>query len=378
LRAIWLKNENQPLFLQNFTGSPEIVIVSPITRCDKSSRDKWSAVLEMLGEPEITTLIVIDKTEEGQATDYFMSRPEFTNKRLFVLPRSIRDTLFDSLGEIILDKDMWIIQLHDDDNWKGKICLPIMANSNTVYYSDFYLLSNSSGLTKFKDFSLPNRIVFSLVPSVLWNRFSKMIRDQSYHVPGSFDFTYNLMARLSCKFDFLDGFIYEWNNANWKSTKHSKSHLIGLAQRDGWANWSSPEIANFNRSVDSLVALNYILDFIGKENLHQEIHQLIGNFRPSNRKRLKFFLLTPILLLLMSIQKGFFYVLGKDLSQSYFQDKVRLHRFILKTWRISNVLDLSTLINELIDMNKFELLLFRFKFWKQALNDLEMVTTSDK
>ena len=378
MKSICLKDEDRPLFIQNISGNPEVVLISPITRYDKSSSDKWRAVLSTLEKSEVATLVVIDKTEEGRATDFFMNNFEYSDRQLFVLPRSFQDTLFDSMGEIMLDQNMWIMQLHDDDKWKGKICLPAEVDHKTVYYSDFYLFSNSKGRTRFRDFSLPNRIVFSLAPSVLWNRFSKLIQDQSCHVPGSFDFTYNLMARLSCKFEFLGGFSYEWNDNNWKSTKDSKSHLIGLAQRDGWANWSSPEIANFNRSVDSLVALNYVLDFIGKENLHQEIHQLIGDFRPSNRKRLKFFFLTPILLLLMSIQKGFFYVLGKDLSESYFQDKVRLHRFILKTWRISNVLDLSTLINELLDMNEFELLLFRFKFWKQALNDLETETASDK
>jgi hypothetical protein len=307
LKAICLKDEDQPLFLQNVSGRPEVVLVSPITRYDKSSRDKWRAVLEILEKSEVATLVVIDKTEEGRATDFFMNNFEYSDKQLFVLPRSIQDTLFDSVGEILLDKNMWIMQLHDDDNWKGKICLPVMADYKTVYYSDFYLFSNSKGLTRFLDFSLPNRIVFSLVPSVLWNRFSKLIQDQSYHVPGSFDFTYSLMARLSCKFEFLGGFNYEWNDNNWKSSKDSKSHLIGLAQKDGWGNWSSPEIAMFNRSVDSLVSLIYIIDFLSKESLDNEITRLIANFQPSKRKRLKLTFLIPILFGAGKLQKGFFY-----------------------------------------------------------------------
>jgi hypothetical protein len=378
LKAICLKDEDQPLFLQNISGSPEVVLISPITRYDSSSSSKWRAVLEILEKSEVATLVVIDKTEEGRATDFFMNNFEYSDKQLFVLPRSIQDTLFDSVGEIMLDKNMWIMQLHDDDNWKGKICLPMKADYKTVYYSDFYLFSNSKGLTRFLDFSLPNRIVFSLVPSVLWNRFSKLIQDQSYHVPGSFDFTYNLMARLSCKFEFLGGFNYEWNDNNWKSSKDSKSHLIGLAQKDGWGNWSSPEIAMFNRSVDSLVSLIYIIDFLSKESLDNEITRLIANFQPSKRKRLKLTFLIPILFGAGKFQKEIFVLLGKDLSRSNLQDKVKLNRFILKTWKIRTIVDLSTLIGELESFSNFDLLLIRFKFWMQALSDLWTVTASDK
>ncbi len=377
MKSICLKDENQPLFLQNVSGSPEVVLISPITRYDKNSSDKWHAVLEIVEKSEVATLVVIDKTEEGRATDFFMKNFEYSNRQLFVLPRSIQDTLFDSVGEIMLDQNMWVMQLHDDDKWKGKICLPVLADYKTVYYSDFYLFSNSKGLTRFLDFSLPNRIVFSLVPSVLWNRFSKLIQDQSYHVPGSFDFTYNLMARLSCKFEFLGGFSYEWNDNNWKSTKDSKSHLIGLALRDGWGNWSSPEIAIFNRSVDSLVSLNYVIDFLSNEILSDEITQLIANFQPSKRKRLKFTFLTPILFGAGKLQRVFFGMLRKDLSKSNFQDKVRLHRFMLKTWKIQTILDLCILISELEGYSNFELLMSRFKFWRQVLSDLWAVTASD-
>lgn len=117
MKAIYLKRENQTLFLHNKSGRPEIVLIFPITRSDLSSREKWRTSLEFFGDSEIKTLVVIDKTEPSSATDYFMNHFEFNKRQLFVLPRSIKDTLFDSVGEIVLDNDMWIFQLHDDDKW---------------------------------------------------------------------------------------------------------------------------------------------------------------------------------------------------------------------------------------------------------------------
>lgn len=371
MKAIYIKRENQPLFIQNKSGESEIVLIFPITRSNESARDKWRVVLEFFGQSEINTLIVIDKTELRTATDYFMSHFEFENKQLFVLPRSIQDTLFDSVGEIVLDDNMWIFQLHDDDKWSGKITLPEMPNHETVYYSDFYLFSESRGFTKFLDFSMPNRIVFSLVPSILWNRFSRLIQDQNYHVPGSFDFTYNLMARLSCKFEYRAGFIYEWKDDNWSSTKNSKNHLVGLAQRDGWKDWSSPEIANFNRSIDSLVALTYLGDLLSKEALRTEIIRSLTTFQPSKGKRAKY---TLIFLLLRSralLQQWYFSLLGRKSSNSIQQKQVNLHRFILKTWNVRTIKNVDCLISELELMNDFEVLQMRFEFWRLALNQLE-------
>lgn len=378
MRAIYLKHENQNLFLQNKSGRAEIVLIFPITRSDHSSREKWRTILEFFGESEITTLIVIDKTDLASAADYFMSHFEFNNKQLFVLPRSIKDTLFDSVGEIVLDHDMWIFQLHDDDKWRGKITLPETPNLETVYYFDFYLSSESNGLTKFLNFSMPNRIVFSLVPSMLWNRFSRLIQDQNYHVPGSFDFTFNLMARLSCKFEYRAGFVYEWKDDNWNSAKSSKAHLTGLAENDGWKDWSSPEIANFNRSVDSLVALNYIDNFLSKDSLKSEIVQSLTTFQPSTGKRIKHLIVTALVICRPLLHRGFFTILGKDVDTSIEEREVNLHRFILKTWNVRIINDLINLISELESTNDFEILQTRFTFWKLALNQLERGKVSDQ
>ena len=378
MKEIYLKRDNQTLFLENKSGDPEIVLISPITRSSEGSREKWKTVLDFFGESEINTLLVIDKTASGAATDYFMCNFEFKNKQLFVLPRTIQDTLFDSVGEIVLDNNMWIFQLHDDDKWNGKITLPEMPNHETVYYSDFYLFSESRGFTKFLDFSMPNRIVFSLVPSILWNRFSRLIQDQNYHVPGSFDFTYNLMARLSCKFEYKSGFTYEWKDDNWNSTKNSKNHLIGLAQRDGWKDWSSPEIANFNRSVDSLIALNYIDDFLSKDAINTEVLRSLTTFQPSKGKRVKYPLVTLLLIIRNIFQIGFFALLGKESGDSILQKELSLHRFILKTWNIRTIDDLINRISELEGMNNFEVLQMRFTFWRLALNQLERETANDQ
>lgn len=368
MNVVYEKTDNEHLFIENLSREPKIVLIFPITREMKGYPERWQEVIEFVQRSNIETLLVVDKTAQGSATDFFMKSFNANGKRLIVLPRSIKDTLFDSVGEIELDQNMWIIQLHDDDSWNGSISLPPTVDAETVYSYDFYLHSRNKGLVQILDFSMPNRIVFSLVPSKIWNRFSQLVRDENYHVAGSFDYTLNGMAQLSCRFRGLTGFSYNWKDDNWDSLKRSTVHLTHLAQKDGWAELSSPEIANFNRSIDSLVSLNYIRDMLSTTLIESETKKLINEFKPSIRRKLKYWLLNPTFSVEIAIRSRFLVFKGKN-EERYLELHRRreLHKFIQKTWNVDSVVDLVNLITYLQSLNSFEKLQSRFVFWKEAL-----------
>ena len=371
LKKIYDKRHNQTIFLANPTGKPEIVLIFPITRNVENSSEKWRTVLEFIENSEINTLLVIDKTEQSSATDYFMNHFEIKNKCLFILPRSIKDTLFDTVGEIVLDKNMWIIQLHDDDHWSGKINLPDSPTPETVYFSEFYLYSKTKGSVKIDDYSMPNRIVFSLVPSMIWNKFARLVQDQKYHVAGSFDFILKMMAQLVCKFEYQPGFQYYWKDDNWDTKKNAIAHLTRLAESDGWEDWSCPEIANFNRSIDSLASLNYLKDLLNPTEIKKEIGQFIRGISPSYKKRLKYAIYISILYGIVEVRKLSYRVRGEiDLTSLRIQKQLSLYQFIVKTWRIESIENTIDIINYIESLGGFGKLQDRFQFWEQALEEL--------
>lgn len=371
MKIIYHKRENQPLLIQNPTGKPEIILVFPITRDVEESPIQWKAVLEFAEESDITTLLVIDKTERRSATEYFMKYFALDDKNLIVLPRSIKDTLFDSVGEIVLDRNMWIIQVHDGDRWRGKITFPSTITSETVYSFGFYLQSETKGIIKVDDYSMPNRIVFSLVPTKIWNKFSKLVRDENYHVAGSFDFTLNRMVQLACKFEHHSGFEYFWKDDNWNTAKNATAHLTRLAESDGWKEWSSPEIANFNRSIDCLASLNYLKDTLSPTAIKCEINQLIKGFSPSTKRKIKYMVLSPVLgaeILFRKILPSKRVSSGQRLLK--LQRQLNLYKFIEKTWHLQTIADLIDLIIYIESLNRFEKLHSRFEFWKLSLSEL--------
>lgn len=371
MKTIYHKREDQPLLIQNPTGKPEIVLVFPITRDVEESPTQWKAVLEFAEESDITTLLVIDKTERRSATEYFMKYFILDDKNLIVLPRSIKDTLFDSVGEIVLDRNMWIIQVHDDDRWRGKITFPSAITAETVYSFGFYLQSETKDIVKIDDYSMPNRIVFSLVPTKIWNKFSKLVRDENYHVAGSFDFTLNRMAQLACKFEHHSGFEYFWKDDNWNTSKNATAHLTRLAESDGWKEWSSPEIANFNRSIDCLASLNYLKDMLSPTAIKCEINQLIKGFSPSTKRKIKYIVLNPILWAEIVFRKILPLKRGSNGQRLLkLQRQLNLYKFIEKTWHLQTIADLVDLIVYIESLNRFEKLHSRFEFWKLSLSEL--------
>lgn len=372
MKKIYDKLKDQTIFLENFTRKPEIVLIFPITRYVENISEKWRTVLEFIEESEIGTLLVIDKTDQGSATNYFMDHFEIENKRLLVLPRSIEDTLFDTVGEIVLDENMWIIQLHDDDYWTGEITLPESPTPETVYFSEFYLYSETKGSVQIDDYSMPNRIVFSLVPSMIWNRFARLVQDQKHHVAGSFDFTLNIMAQLACKFEYQPGFKYYWKDDNWDTSKNAIAHLTRLAESDGWEGWSSPEIAIFNRSIDNLASLNYLKDLLNPVEIKKEIEQFIRELSPSYKKKLRYEIYILVIYAIVELSELTFKTSGAiDLRSLRLQKRLSLYQLIVKTWKVESIENIIDLIVYIESLPSHEKLQVRFQFWKQALTEID-------
>ncbi len=371
MKNIYFKQEGETLLVKNTSGQAEIVLIFPVTRDEADSEFKWKSILDFVEDSEISTLLVFDKTEKGVAGEFFMENFDIMGKNLFVLPRSINDTLFDTAGEIVLEDNMWIFQLHDDDQWKGKISLPQTPHTNQVYYSDYYLKCDGSESLQISDFSMPNRIVFSLLPAMIWNRFAKVVQDQKHHVAGSFDFTLNMMAHLVCRFEYQPGFQYFWKDDNWRTSKQATEHLTKLAENDGWEAWSSPEIANLNRSIDSIAALNYVKDFLEPNEISDEIRRLVKFFSPKFRKRLKYGLYILNLIVLIKARYIFYKVMRKtDQKLCKLQSQLIFYRFISDTWRIKSLDQIIDSIDYMESRVGLEKLQHRFQFWKQSISEL--------
>jgi len=367
LKEVRSKEESETLFIQNTQGNPKIVLIMPITRNDTNSKSQWASAISFVEKSEIEFLIIVDKTIDNSATEFFMDKFNASNRNLYILPRSISESHYESLGSIQLGENMWVMQLHDDDYWEGHIVLPNLIEAKGVYYSQFYIKNRTGEYLEEKDFLTSARINFVLLPACIWNQFALLVQNQKFHVAGSLDSTLNQMAHLVCKFLPIPGFSYYYDNHNWAGPIVSKRSLKKLTESDGWGTWATTDIALLGRLLDNLSSLSYVQEFAEAEAITQTYMKLMRQFKPRLRRRML------IRLEIFTLQA--FSSICRPLLQSFkaahwerkLISKLARAKFVRDSWSIKQLTEVIELVRILQNEAQFGKLQNRFHFWHVTL-----------
>lgn len=256
-----------------------IVLLFPVTRIGEHAINKWNQLVLLCNKSKITSLVVIDKTANREALNFFSNQEFIGNFDIWILIRPASEAIYDSQKYIKLNEKSWIIQLHDDDEWDGSLELKNVTNDQVAFQFPFFVGTKVEHRSNYLFDNLPSRINFTLIPSFVWNRFTNFIEAQSGHIAGSADATLNMVVRDICVISNLDDFCYFYNIRHWKDDKLSRIHLTELSKSDGWGTFSSPEIAVINRTLDNLAALSFFSDLYGEEKILEGIQREIKAFR---------------------------------------------------------------------------------------------------
>jgi len=339
----------------------------PITRSEGLSKSKWEAAVSFVENSEIESLIIIDKTNDSSATEYFMENFNLPNRNLYILSRSISESHYESLGSIQLDENIWVMQLHDDDEWEGYVTLPKLIDPAAAYYSRFYIKNQTKEFVEVKDFSYPARINFVLIPAHIWNQFALIIQDQKFHVAGSMDSTLNLMVQLTCKLLPIPDFAYYYDNHNWAGRVASRRSLLKLTEKDGWGIWATIDIALLSRLLDNLSCLSYVAEFAEAEAMNVAFKSLMQQFKPRFRRETLTRLEILILKAMISIRvPSLIKFKGIDLYENI-ELKLSRAKFIRDSWSTKQLTDVIDLIRQLENIENFAKLQGRFHFWHVTL-----------
>jgi len=354
--SIYLAKGSGPIYIKNPSRKPSIVIIFPVTRSGSDFKVRFESVYKTVSHSSVAALVVIDKTVDAIAKDYFMEFANGLNTNLYVLRRNPKEAIFDSQQYIKLDELLWIGQLHDDDSWSGVIRLPKIVDERDMFLTDF-LLNKQGRISKPKESKMPSaRIVFCWVPSQVWNRFSEFITSQGGHIAGSADYILDAIAFKACKVRYTDEFRYEYSNYNWSNRRRSARHLLKMSLEDGWGPYASVDIAIINRTLDLLASLSFFDDLLPSGKRFEELQLLIASFRPSVQRRF-----------IIQLKLIFAIVEKKEIRRQ----RISLYKFLQTSWKITEISEVIAMINYLIDTNLFPMLTKRFIFWKAQISEIE-------
>jgi hypothetical protein len=342
------------IFVANETRSPGLVLLCPVTRSGAEAVLCWERIITTIASSKVHALVVIDKTKTGEASEYFSGKIDSIKAQLFLIRRDPTEQIFDSQKFVRLDDWLWIVQLHDDDRWEGNLGLPAGDVERDDLFLGEFVVNAGGRLTRPPEDQMPPaHVVFSLIPSRLWNRVCDFIYAQGGHIAGSVDYTIAMIASLSCRRRHVENFTYIYSDHHWGSRTEAADHLRKLTAVDGWGEFAGSDIAILNRTLDNLSALIFFAEFVSPEDASLTRARLMASFRPSLRRRL-----------LVTVQLRGAALLPE--SRSSF----RLNQLIASSWRVRTNGDIVALIQKHLSPSEFPLLSRRFQFWQEQIGKL--------
>lgn len=350
-----------------------IVVVAPLTRINQESADNWKTILRFANKKRLRSLIIIDKTPNHQASEFLLEYASECMSEVHILQRPSSEPLFDSLRFITLDSNLWITQVHDDDSWSDDLDTVVCEDQNVIY-SPVILVRGKKHLEKVtpaNNFDYPQSVLFSFLPSSLWNKFVDFMNSQGGHVAISQDATLQHIATFFKSYSFVDGYTYSYNIDNWIKKRKSRVLLKQYSILDGWSTYSGIEIALINRVLDKFAATIYFKDMFPGIQIEPELNRLFHEFQLSKKRKLITFFSIKIhtLLLLIayviertSIMKGY----GLNLRRRTSHKRQILTLFMSS----GQIKDLFYLLQFVSNLDKMEVnfeLKKRVNFWYQTI-----------
>jgi len=271
--------EKDGVFVRNINKMRTCVLLLPITRTDSKSREKWKNTLELLKSNKEIIVVIIDKTSNLEVSNYCKSHYHDIYNRLYVLCRPRSESIFDSQKYVTLDSNLWITQIHDDDEWLGLPTVPPDAQEFDVFvFNTNKILSSALSEQIVSGKLRTQEIIFGAVPSRIWNGFVGYINTQGSPVAGSLDSTLYLLCDVFGKIKMRDGFSYSWAPNNWRDRSAAIYHLQNSTRIMGWGRYSGVNASLVHRALDQIAAFSFCATQFGQSLTKTEIEYVISRF----------------------------------------------------------------------------------------------------
>lgn len=367
MAQIFQKDDDSGVVIKNQFLGKNIVILFPMTREKAINHFRWSKLISTVNFSKVTALVLIDKTPSYQATDYFSQREKEILANLVIIQRPRNEPTHDSQSLIKLENGLWIIQIHDDDDWEGYLEIPQGTTENSIVRTDFFLVTGGKSL-KATDLNWPDcRSIFSLLPSIVWNRFANLISEQGGHVAGSIDSSLNLAVSLIEPKTSITAFKYFYDNRHWNSKKLSMQHLVRLTREDGWEEFATVEMSLVSRAIDGVVSLIFFSDLYSVKDFRNQIDKWISATKPHIlRTYIKKFEILFLVLGINLLKLGTPYKLTS--LKVFCSNSILYRRIIVSAWDAKKIEDYLEVVELLHGLPSLPLLQSRFNFWQRELN----------
>ena len=278
-----IRRDVPKLVIDNKFAIPGVVLIFPITRASGLTNGSWHKFMELIEQSSLHAIVIIDKTPFQTATSFFQEQHLEKNCPVYLVQRDPLEGIFDSQKIITLDSNLWIAQVHDDDDWSGAIALPDFASQDTVYVP---LISDKNHSYELVDSTkIPAHTLFSLVPHRLWNSFTAYIAAQGGHIAPSADSSLSLVSQKYFQHKRLERFNYHYSARHWEGRKTISRELTKLSNIDGWGVIAGVSAAVLTSHLDQICFMIFMAEQDGLPLKNHQLDTLVEKVASSKKSR---------------------------------------------------------------------------------------------
>lgn len=353
------------LTIQNKFEIPGIVLIFPITRSSGATNECWKNFVHLIENSELHAVVIIDKTDLHIATEFFVNEGLDLDCDCYILQREPSEGIFDSQRILKLDPNLWIVQLHDDDNWSGKLSLPAKVSKETIYVPE--IQSDNYEYSLAESIRVPAHSLFSLTPDSLWNSFTDYIDAQGGHIAPSADSSLNLIARRKYNYKRLTGFKYSYSARHWDNKKRIGIELRKLSTNDGWGPLSGSTAAVLVSHLDRICFSIFHANRDGEPHNQANMQAQIEEIASSNKSKILQFIPEFVDFNAFKILRNNRGNMHKGAWSSCIYSAVGRIWLALEVSKIHNLDRLNELLKRIQSMDISESLNLRLEYWTATL-----------
>ena len=361
-------NRNE-ILLRNDSGQRRFVALLPLRDVTFVELNKYVELIELINRSFFQVVVMIIKFHDRILIDKLVS--SFSSEiELHILFRPTDESIFDSQKLVQLDLNMWIMQIHEDDRVKflSDEVPGLMDEYDVGCPKINHLYPN------LEEVDQPNRHVFSLIPSLVWNRFTGFLNAQNCHVSYGSDIVLSEIVIDYGKIIPTPWIIYSYNNFKWSNSasKGTKRHASNLVTMDKWGVYSSRFLFSALSKIEILMYTLWNKPNYKEDIFNFKLVSLLRIFHSSFRFIFFWKLLNISSYVYFQVFSRYFFPNSKITSfLNDFLCKIHFNsRLILVLDSLDSISSLEILINEWLTDNRLSALNLRFKFWLTILSSV--------
>lgn len=231
----------------------------------------WAKLWQTHCQSKSSTLLILDKTREGSATEFFSSAVErdISQGDVILLRRPYEEDPFQSVADVSIAPSLFVMQCHDDDDWTGFPVLP----SNFQEYLSFEVPCRRDSPTAEANLDGHLSRFFGAIRGDIWSRFIRHCGVNPRGTDPTVDQTLAFLLAAMGQSGRVAGYTYTYNNDNWATWADVEENNLRAMRRLGWQTADVVPAVHWCHLLDDLEALHLYGDMMSDHRVRQALSQ---------------------------------------------------------------------------------------------------------